>query len=127
MLFYSASTSGFYDDEFNASIPDDAVPISTECHRQLLDAQTEGLVIVAGEDGHPIAVERPAPTLEQALNDLRARRGLLLAASDYTQMPDAPLTEASRDAWRIYRQALRDLPETVNDLAAIQWPLPPSN
>lgn len=41
------------------------------------------------------------------------RRNVLLAGSDWTQLPDAP---ADKTAWAEYRQQLRDLP---NDPA---WP-----
>jgi hypothetical protein len=41
-------------------------------------------------------------------------------------MPDAPLGEGEREAWRVYRQALRDLPETITDPADILWPEPPT-
>lgn len=42
----------------------------------------------------------------------RAQRDALLAASDWTQLPDvqAGMSEARRLAWRKYRQALRDNP-----------------
>jgi len=45
-----------------------------------------------------------------AVSQMRAKRSGLLAASDWTQMPDSPLTEAEKQAWAVYRQALRDAP-----------------
>jgi hypothetical protein len=39
---------------------------------------------------------------------VRAQRDRLLAASDWTQVADAPVDQA---AWATYRQALRDLPD----------------
>lgn len=62
---------------------------------------------------------------EAALRDLRADRSALLAACDWTQLPDTPLSEADRTAWCDYRQALRDLPETVDPLD-FEWPVSPS-
>lgn len=50
----------------------------------------------------------------------RAERDALLAASDWTQLPDNPLGTDARSAWRDYRQALRDL-----DMAGDDWPTPP--
>lgn len=47
---------------------------------------------------------------------IRGLRDSALSASDWTQMPDAPLAKNVRDAWRAYRQALRDL--TKNP----EWP-----
>jgi hypothetical protein len=43
---------------------------------------------------------------------MRHHRDTLLSASDWTQMPDSPLTGAQREAWATYRQALRDFPAT---------------
>nr|WP_278254165.1 tail fiber assembly protein [Sphingobium sp. BYY-5] len=57
---------------------------------------------------------------------MRTKRDRLLAACDFTQVPDSPLTAAKREEWRVYRQALRDLTETANDLASVEWPTPPS-
>jgi hypothetical protein len=43
---------------------------------------------------------------------LRAERNARLAASDWTQVADAPVDAA---AWAAYRQALRDMPENTAD------------
>lgn len=53
--------------------------------------------------------------------DLRAERDRRLAASDWTQLPDAPLSDEQKAAWAVYRQALRDMTETAGD-----WPEPPT-
>jgi len=52
------------------------------------------------------------------------RRGMLLAMSDWTQIPDSPLTSAQRKAWAAYRQALRDITKQ-KDPDNIAWPTPP--
>lgn len=49
----------------------------------------------------------------------RAERNMLLASSDWTQVPDAPISEETRKAWKKYRQQLRDNPTGP-------WPDPPS-
>lgn len=54
---------------------------------------------------------------------IRARRDVLLAQCDWTQLPDVPL--ATKDAWAEYRQALRDITLQPNP-TAIVWPTPPS-
>lgn len=71
-----------------------------------------------------VATEDAARAAE-AMRQLRAERDRRLATSDWTQMSDAPLTDAQRDAWRVYRQALRDVPETA-DPAQPVWPEPPN-
>ncbi len=53
-------------------------------------------------------------------------RGQMLAASDYTQTLDYPCTDAERDAWRTYRQALRDLPEQSGWPDNVVWPEVPT-
>ena len=59
----------------------------------------------------------PSDLDENSLNALsRNHRDMLLAASDYTQMADYPLTDEKRAEWAVYRQALRDLPEHAD------WP-----
>ena len=62
---------------------------------------------------------RPA----QALTYLREQRTARLAASDWTQLPDAPTANAA--AWKVYRQALRDLPQQTVYPNAPQWPTAP--
>lgn len=39
----------------------------------------------------------------------RKNRDELLAASDWTQMPDSPLSDEKKSEWATYRQALRDI------------------
>ena len=42
--------------------------------------------------------------------EFRAKRDRLLEASDWTQMPDSPLSDSKKAEWATYRQELRDLP-----------------
>jgi len=79
------------------SLPDDTDPTQLEAQRY--EAMTAAEV-----------AERRKDAKRYALDDLRERRNAALAASDWTQMPDAPLTEKQRAAWAAYRQKLRDLP-----------------
>lgn len=53
----------------------------------------------------------------------RERRGFLLAATDWTQMPDVP--QSVKDLWSPYRQALRDVPQQSGFPNSIVWPTPP--
>ena len=54
--------------------------------------------------------------------EARQQRNALLAASDWTQVADAPVDQ---QAWAAHRQQLRDLPETVTDFENIVWPQQP--
>lgn len=53
---------------------------------------------------------------------LRTERDARLSATDWTQLADQP--EAISSKWQGYRQALRDLPETVDPLN-VEWPAKP--
>jgi hypothetical protein len=53
---------------------------------------------------------------------IRAQRDALLAQSDWTQMPDVTLS--TKEAWAVYRQALRDITQQT-DPHNIIWPTPP--
>jgi hypothetical protein len=56
----------------------------------------------------------------------RERRNQKLAETDWTQMPDAPLTPEQKEAWAAYRQALRNVPATVNAAGWVTWPTKPA-
>lgn len=58
--------------------------------------------------------------------DIRNKRNQLLAASDWTQFRDSPLSQEKQDQWALYRQALRDLPANTVDPSNVTWPAPPS-
>lgn len=76
-------------------------------------------------DGVHTVIEVSQENIELSLyNDLRNKRDRLLQQSDWTQMPDSPLTEEKKQEWQTYRQALRDLPQTV-DINNIEFPTKP--
>lgn len=61
------------------------------------------------------------------MDDLRTQRNAALAASDWAVMPDSPFDEDRQLVIKLYRQALRDFPETVdeNNLATAELPASP--
>ena len=63
----------------------------------------------------------PDATDDQKMEQVRLWRNAELAATDWTQVADAPV---NAEAWAVYRQALRDLPATIN-LANPVLPDPP--
>lgn len=68
-----------------------------------------------------------SPSIDIAMERVRAHRNALLAACDYTQLDDAPLTPAQKEDYRDYRQALRDYPGTIDTAtwSAPDWPQKP--
>lgn len=57
---------------------------------------------------------------------IREERDALISGSDWTQMPDSPLTEEKKQDFANYRQALRDIPQTYPDPDAVIWPEKPA-
>ena len=55
----------------------------------------------------------------------REERNALLASSDWTQLPDSPLSDTKKSEWATYRQQLRDLPSATTDPSSPSWPQKP--
>ena len=70
------------------------------------------------EDGSVTLVPSP----EWHWTQLRAERNRRLAATDWTALSDAHLSQDRKDAWFAYRQELRDLPDLVTDPLSVEWP-----
>ena len=64
----------------------------------------------------------PDPVLAAQL--ALSKRAQLLVASDWTQLPDVPLE--TKEAWAVYRQALRDITEQPGYPLDVVWPSPPA-
>lgn len=62
------------------------------------------------------------PTDEKLASEAREQRDKLLADTDWTQVLDAPIDSDTREAYRAYRQALRDIPEQAGFPSSIVWP-----
>lgn len=76
----------------------------------------------------PFTPEQMEQARQNALAGLRYTRNMRLMASDWTQLPDVPLTPAQVEAWRVYRQELRDYMDTVTDpFNPPAWPVPPQS
>jgi hypothetical protein len=77
-------------------------------------------------EGETLVRTLPAALLVTlACTEARARRDTQLRSCDWTQVADAPLTDAQRAAWQSYRQALRNIPDQPGFPAQIQWPKVP--
>jgi len=73
--------------------------------------------------GELIVEPDPGPSEEQLAAQARAERDALLKESDWAVLPDAPVGDAQ--AWRDYRQALRDVPQQDGFPTDIEWPIKP--
>jgi len=69
-------------------------------------------------------VPPPPPTEEELAAAVREERNALLAASDWTQLPDVP--DSTKQKWSKYRQALRDITEQPEFPYSVVWPEEPN-
>lgn len=71
-----------------------------------------------------LSAEEIQSAKDSAMANVRAQRDRLLAACDWTHLPDAP--QAKKADWATYRQALRDFPATLQDARlSVDWPKDP--
>lgn len=63
---------------------------------------------------------------EEFLVYLRRQRDILLSETDWTVLPDSPLSAELQEQFRVYRQALRDLPQNINSYEQLVWPTRPA-
>ena len=54
---------------------------------------------------------------------VREKRAILLDNSDWTQLPDVPLSDEKKAEWVTYRQDLRDI--TTQPEGSVSWPVEP--
>lgn len=69
--------------------------------------------------------EEIAERTAQEVQLIRIQRMRQLYETDWTQVPDNGLNDADREAWRVFRQGLRDLPSQPGYPWDITWPTPP--
>lgn len=64
---------------------------------------------------------------EVRIENTKSQAGGLLAASDWTQIPDNGLSEEKRNEWKAYRAAVRHIRANAESLYdSVQWPEPPA-
>lgn len=111
--------------------PDDSIELQLQPGEALIegDSNDETQKVVDGA-----LVDKDPPSTEElnteVLRQVRNRRNDQLGQTDWTQMPDSPLSTVDKEAWATYRQSLRDLPSTVNNtvtnISDVTFPNPPN-
>ncbi|EJI9012466.1 tail fiber assembly protein [Escherichia albertii] len=87
-IYYSPSENSFYDDslrsdyDINGTWPDDALEISEQWYRYLLDKQSEGKTINQNEYGQPVVTEPEPPTQEELTEQAEKQKSKLLAEAE---------------------------------------------
>ena len=66
--------------------------------------------------------EYAAGANDRAAAEIRTERDAKLTSCDWTQVIDAPVDQ---EAWAVYRQALRDIPDQEGFPNEVTWPTEP--
>lgn len=75
------------------------------------------------EEVYPIVNEQLSQ--EQFIQIVRSERNKKLNATDWAVLPDSPLSDEKKQQYQNYRQALRDLPQTLSTVEDLVWPVQP--
>lgn len=120
---FSASTMGFYDPVIHATIPDDAVDITSEDYYRLLNGQTNGKIISANAHGYPVLIDTLGPTSTELQAACKQKAKELLEKTDYTQVSDIAVVLINVEEFRNYRSLIRSL--FLNPVDQPSWPNEP--
>lgn len=71
------------------------------------------------------SAEVVAQRVEDKWKTVREQRNSLLFSSDWTQLPDCPLSSAKKIEWQTYRQSLRDITLQPNPFS-LTWQTQPA-
>ena len=90
-------------------------------------AYRDGVEQIDGKWYTKYSVENVSEGIKTAIDTtqaqaMRSNRNAALAASDWTQLADAPVDKA---AWATYRQGLRDVTKQTGFPWTIDWPVAP--
>lgn len=81
------------------------------------------------EDYEVLDIEQKCFVIDRVemAQDIRSDRRRMLEASDWTQVPDVAeqMTAEKRQAWKEYRQALRDITDQDDFPESVIWPVQP--
>jgi hypothetical protein len=105
MSFFKAPDNSIHniDDDFAYLLPVGCMKISEDEANSILKANAQ------------------TPTAEE----VKSERAYRLAQSDWTQLPDSPLTAEARSAWAVHRQALRNVTKQSGFPGSVVWPVAP--
>lgn len=84
----------------------------------------DGLVKIT--EAEAMAIAHPAPALDEQEQAVRAERDALLNETDYIVIRCAEAGEPVPEAWKAYRQAMRDVPEQPDFPDVVNWPEKPA-
>jgi len=107
-------------------IPESAVEVSASRYAELRAAISAGKILQAQEDGTPVVVDPPPPTLDEIAAIATAKRDALLQQSDALVLRAMESGSPVPSALIQYRTDLRDLPTQPGWPTVVDWPEVPA-
>ena len=99
--------------------------MSEEVYTKLTNESGEWLS-VPFTDEEIADLEANREAIDLNLIPVRQDRNQRLQVTDWTDLPNAPLTAEKAAEWQTYRQALRDYPAQSDRVSTLpEWPTPP--
>lgn len=83
---------------------------------------TRGDCSIQQVDGGYQIIQNPEPDDSMVAKAIRDKRDNLISETDYYLMPDYPLNPQNLEELKVYRQALRDVPEQEGFPRDVRWP-----
>lgn len=98
---------------------------SSDKYSELADWCNKNNAMIVDQGDYYEAVPVPEPTVQELASMVRSQRDAKLSATDYLVIPDYPISPEDLEAVKVYRQALRDIPEQSGFPKNVQWPVEP--
>jgi hypothetical protein len=135
---YADDAGGYHEPVFSIKLPveNDSLPTGPALDQYIIDNKPHAFLETIQAPAAPVNQAEILALVQQASipdrdpfnapwDVILSERKRLLEISDWTQIPDNPMSEEKRQAWRVFRQELRDIPQKYSTSAEVVWPEPP--
>lgn len=107
--------------EYGSKSPNDS-PNTFSKYSELAKWCNSNNAMIVDRGDYYEAVPVPEPTEEELARNVRGIRDAKLSETDYLVVPDYPISEENLAEVKVYRQALRDIPEQSGFPKDVIWP-----
>lgn len=121
---YKPLEEDFIIGEYGAKSPNNS-PNTYSKYTELVNWCNSNNSTIVDKGDYYEVVPIPEPTEEELARFVRGSRDAKLSATDYLLTSDYPISEENLEEVKVYRQALRDIPEQSGFPKNVQWPVEP--
>lgn len=121
---YKPLEEDFIIEKYGSKSPNNS-PNTLSKYSELAQWCNKNNAMIVDQGDYYEAVPVPEPTEQELASMVRSQRDSKLSATDYLVVPDYPISTEDLEAVKVYRQALRDIPEQSGFPKNVQWPSEP--